>query len=721
MKIAFKALIAGFSILTPVAALAQETGDGLAEGSGRDEIIVTATKRAERVNDIPMQIDVYDDADLRNKQVQEFSDLSTSIPNLVIPDGVAGAANVAIRGISSPSRVGAVAEQPVSIFTDGVFAPSGSLDLLLFDVDRVEVIRGPQGAIWGRNTLAGAISFVSKRPSDELEAYARASYGNRDYVDVRAALSGPIAGDRVKARIAFAHDERDGYTSLVGGGTAGSIDRYGVRGSLAFEPTDNFTATLIGQYDENTFTNITPEYFTGPFAVAAGTDGFQRRVDADFTDPSRTEGYGLTLLADWNLGDVLVSSVTGYRKLKSRLKVDSDASPDFLVHELANPDAEQFSQEVRFSNDAALGGAIDWMFGAEFYERDDIVNGVSILGPSLLGVGPGEGVARDSITLDNHVRSIAGFGTLDVHLTDWLTINSGLRYSRERKTNVGSIRSTLELTGLPVIDLFSYVSPERELNDAQLSPFSGISITPSSNFLVYANWGRGNKSGGFNDIRATQVSFGAEQGDSYEVGLKSTLAEGLIELSASAFLIDYDDLQIRAFEGLVPIFINAGKATSKGFEANVSVKAGEGLRLVGAVGYLDAKFDRFFSPTGADLSGNSLPNAPDWSYNFTADYSRPVEGLGELYGYAEASYTGDHFLDFANDPDGFQDGYLLVNARLGLRLTSGFSVALWGRNLTDKDYRVDFVGDLPPALFLGSKAQVLGAPRTYGVEVEFEF
>jgi iron complex outermembrane recepter protein len=720
MKTSIPAILVGLAAFAPLGAYAQSAGPGEAE-KREDIVIVTATKRAQSAQDVPMQINVFSDAFLRKNSVEEFSDLSTSIPNLVVPDGIVGAANVTIRGISSPSRAGTVAEQPVSVFQDGVFAPSGSLDLLIFDTDRVEIIRGPQGAIWGRNTLAGVISFATARPTDELEGYVRGGVGNFNSADVRAAVSGPLIADKLNGRIAFGHDKRDGYTKRVGGGTAGSIDRSGLRGSLEFTPNADVTFTLIGQYDENEFNNVTPEFFTGPFAVAAGTDGFQRISDTDFHEPSKTEASGMTALVDWDIGNLLLSSVTGYRKLENSLLLDSDASPDFLINEFIDTSAKQFSQELRLSNEPASNQSIDWMVGLEYYQRDDDLNGGSLQGPALVGVGPGEGQAREAISFENQVTSLAAFGTLDFHVTDKLTLNSGLRVANEEKTNLGTLGVTLELTGQPVIPLLAATSPERTLDDDQVSPFLGISYTPSDNILLYANWGRGNKSGGFNDIRATQVAFDSETGDSFEAGVKSELLGGRAIVNANLFLINYKDMQIRSFEGRVPVFINAGEATSQGFEADMSFEATHNLRLIGGLGYLDATFDKFTSPAGADLSGYSLPNAPEWSYSIAADYARPVANWGEFYTYAEASYTGDHYLDFVNDPDGMQDGYVLLNARIGMRFGSGVGVALWGRNLTDEDYGVDFQGDLPAGLFGGSKHQVLGAPRTYGVEIAYEF
>lgn len=720
MKTSISAILVGFAACVPFSAFAQQA-DGADAERREDVVIVTATKRATSVQDVPTQINVFSDEYLQKNTVQEFSDLSTSVPNLVAPDGIVGASNVTIRGISSPSRAGTVAEQPVSVFQDGVFAPNGSLDLLIFDTDRVEIIRGPQGAIWGRNTLGGVISFATARPTDELEGYVRGGFGDYNAIDARAALSGPLIADKLNGRIAIAHDERDGYTDRIGGGTAGSIDRYGLRGSLELMPSEDVTITLIGQFDENEFSNVTPEFFTGPFAVAAGTDGFRRSTDTDFHEPSKTEASGVTVLVDWAIGDLLLSSVTGYRTLDNSLLLDSDASPDFLINEYITTTAEQFSQELRLSNERSGDGMIDWMVGLEYYSRDDILNGGSLLGPALVGVGPGEGQAREAISFDNKVTSIAAFGTLNFNVTERLTVNTGLRVANEEKKNLGTLGVTLELTGQPVIPLLALASPQRSLDEDHVSPFLGASFKPSDNILLYANWGQGNKSGGFNDIRATQVSFDSETGDSYEVGFKSDLLNGQATVNANLFLINYQDMQIRSFEGLVPLFINAGEATSRGFEADISFEANENLRLTGSLGYLDAEFDKFISPSGADLSGNSLPNAPEWSYNFAADYSRPIVNWGEFYAYTEASYTGDYYLDFANDPDGAQDGYVLINSRIGMRFNNGAGIAFWARNLTDEDYRVDFQGDLPAGLFGGSKHQVLGAPRTYGIELAYEF
>lgn len=718
-----KSVLAGCVALAPLAAFGQN--DGPASGDpAQDTIYVTATKRATGVQDVPVKVDVYDDEFIVNNRVQEISDLAASIPNLIAPDGVAGGGVLALRGISSSARAGGAGlEQPLTLFQDGV--ASGGFDLLLFDVDRVEVIRGPQGAIWGRNTLAGAVSVVTARPSDAPQGYIEVSGGNYDFLNIRAALSGPIAGDRLRGRIAFAHDERDGFTERLGGGTTGTVDRYAVRGSVAYDAADNLSVTLIGQYDDSKFFNTTGEYISGPFsepplsAVAGlpGEPGFRRIADIEFFEPSTEEAYSFTGLVEWRLGEFTLSSVTGYRQSDALVNADVDGSSIYILREIVANDTEQFSQEVRVTRDGAFNGFADFMLGFEYLNRDSFDD---VFAPEE------GGLVLPFLTFDNGVRSLAGFGAADIHLNEWLTINTGFRYGNDKKRNTGTLLVELLPPIFPeptvVLDI---ASDERVLSDNQFSPYAGLSVTPSDNVLLYASWGRGNKSGGFNDIRAPEESgaaFGAEVADSYELGLKSDWADGRVTFNASFFWIDYTDLQLRTFLGSTrPVFINAGAAESKGFEADIVFDLTDSFTLYGNLGYLDATFTDFVQPGGADLTGNRLPHAADWSFRVAGDYASRIGELGEFYLYAEASHTGDHFLEFENAPAGLQEAYTLVNGRIGFRFDNGVGVALWARNLGNKDYFTEYQGPELPDIFGGSESVVLAAPRTFGGEVSFNF
>ncbi len=706
MKKLNKKYFIGLSILTVLGASvqAQSPADqSLNNVEGEryiEQVIVSATKRSKDIQDIPIQINAFDESYLQNNRIQEFSDLSTSIPGLVAPDGDAGAGVIAIRGISSPARGCCGIEQPVSVFMNGATAPE-SLNFLLFDTQQVEVIRGPQGAIWGRNTLAGAISVTTKRPDEALDGYISVSGGDYSFRDYRAAVGGALIDGRLNGRIAFAHDERDGFTKRQQGGTVGNIDRDGVRASLEFIPSDELSITVIGQWDKSEYFNVTPEYFEGAFATLTGTDGFSRTTESDFFEPTESDAYSFTTLVDWELGEYTLSSVTSYRDGDVLVHADSDATRFEIEHEIVATDYDQFVQEFRLARDGAIDGLVDMMLGLNYLTMDSL-NDVVVRA---------EGLIID-ITDNNYLDSKAFFGTLDFHLADQLTLNTGFRFANEEKENLSEF--SIDSFGLALS------TGDRSLDDDQFSYFAGLSYE-LDDALLYANFGRGHKSGGFNEVRAGGNSFQGEVADTYEIGIKSTWIDDRLVFNASLFFIDYENLQIRTLgggnTGVRPFVSNAGEAESKGAEIDLIFAITERFELKAAVSYLDAEYKEFLftesSNNGVvvtDYSGNSLENAPESSANISLDYYRPI-GNGELFTFAEASYSDSYFLDFSNIQSSVQKSYTLVNARLGYRINQ-YEVSLWGRNLTDKDYRVDWNDVFGPS-------QILGAPRTYGIEFKY--
>lgn len=687
-------------------------------------IIVTATKRETRLQDTPAQINAFSGEYLEQNAVREFSDLATSIPNLVAPDALVGTTVVAIRGISSPAKGGSIAEQPVSAFLDGIFMPEGSLDDLIFDIAQVEVIRGPQGVVWGRNTLAGAISYTSRRPTRDLEGYVEAGIGTFDAFRLQGAVSGPLIAEKVFVRLAAAHEQQDGYSERVSGGTFGARNREAVRASLLLTPVPELEVTLIGDYSSSRFTNPTLEYFTGPFADEAGTDGYTRRQDTDFFRPSRSVSKGVTALVDYDFGGFTLSSLTGYRRLEQKLNIDTDSTDRLIIHDAIESNVRQFSQEVRLTSSAR--GPFRWMLGGYFYTRDHVIGQDEELGPELVGLPPG-GSATVRIDFDNEVQSYAGFATASYDILPALTVEGGLRITREEKGVIGSVATTVHIPGVGSIPVGVDLT-DLEMDDTQVSPMATLAYRPVEDILLYASWGRGNKSGGFNDARVTEPTFAAEVADSYELGAKSEWLDRRLTLNLIGFYIDYRDLQVRGFEGTTPLFRNAEKAVSKGVELEVVGRPTPRWTLFGSAAYNDASYVDFVIPGagpgggGLDLSGNRMPLAPRTSFSLRSDYRVPVAGIGEFYAHGEWNRKSSNFLDFANSrPGGFQDSYSVVNARLGLALGNGLDISVWGRNLTDADYKVDFIGDLPVPIFGGSQFHLLGAPRTYGLDLKFSF
>lgn len=714
----FGARAVASAVLAAIVADAQAAGpEGVAPAL--EEIVITATKRTTSLMETPAQINVITAADLERSQVRQFADLSGTIPNLLAPNGLTGTEAVTIRGISSPARGGSIAEQPVSAYVDGVFAPSGSLDGLIFDIGQIEVIRGPQGVVWGRNTLAGALSFTTQRPTQTWEGYVDVGLGNYERREARGAISGPAFGARALMRLAAAHEERDGYAERLSGGTFGAQDRDAVRGTVQFFPTEGLDITIIGDYSQSDFTSQAPEWFSGPLAAAAGTDGFTRRQDIDFFRPGESTSHGATGLLSWDFGALRLSAVSGHRRLEQDRFVDVDSSPAHLIHDVAGDEAEQFSQELRLA-DTDEADRLDWMLGLYYYERKDSLAQSEALGPALapvFGAPPGSTMALDAgsrTTTESH----SAFATASFRITERFTVSGGIRLTEEDKTDRISSGMAVILPGGMRMPLGSSTA-DLDLDETQVSPLITLSYEPADAALLYASWGRGHKSGGFNSPLVRRPTFEAEEADTYEVGYKAHWLGGRLQASAAGFLIDYRDLQARTLDGVFAMFVNAGEARSRGAELELTAAPAERWHIAASFGYTDAKFDSF-TFDGQDLDGNELSFAPETSFALRSSFALPLGRLGELQLHGEWAYTGHYYLDIQNSREGgYQPGYDLLNARASLVLRSGLELGLWGRNLTDEDYRVDFMAPAP--ILGGSAMQILAPPRTYGAEIRFRF
>ncbi len=703
---------------------AQSTED--AERPQIEEVMVTATKRETNLQDTAIRVDVFSNDYLKRSNVREFSELTSALPNMIAPDGISGTQNVAIRGVSSPGR-GFGVEQPIGVFIDGVFAPPGSLDSYLLDLARIEVIRGPQGAVWGRNTLAGAISYTTARPTEDFSGFVRGQLGNKDLRDLQFALSGSMGNERTLFRLAGAALKQDGFSKRVSGGTYGNKDQVSLRGTLQFLPTDTLDIRLIGDYSNNDFFSAVPEYFSGPFAEISGTDGYTREQDTDFHLPSKTETGGGTLLIDYDFSHLTLSSTTGYRSIKHLQFLDSDGTSMALVSENVDSKTNQFSQELRLSNNA--DSRARWMVGVYYYHREDDDIGGSNIDGGPFGLPPGT-MVQEAIISDQEITSIAAFGTLDFDVTEKLILQAGIRVANEEKKQDSNQSIVAVLPNGAVLPLGPPDAFIADFDDTQVSPMLGLSYQFQQNIFAYASWSRGHKSGGFNSPRVANPVYEPEMADSYEAGIKTSWYDGKLLFNVTGFYIDYTDLQIRGLEltptGVAQAFYNAGAMSSKGIEVELVAQVTNNWDIFASFGYNDAMFDEFIIPglggMDTDLSGNVPPFAPETSFSLRTDYYFSAGDLGEGYLHGEWNYTGSHFLDFNNIPvAGHQDAYSLLNLRLGLIANNGIEVALWGRNLADKDYKVDFIGDLPPVIFQGSQSHLLAPGRTLGIEVAYQF
>lgn len=709
------------------------------------EIVVTATKRGTNLQDTPISISAYGSDYLARNNVRDFAQIANSIPNLRAPDGLNGISNVSIRGISSPSRGGAGVEQPVGTYLDQVFAGNSVLGSQIFDIQQIEVVRGPQGTLFGRNTAAGAISFTSVRPASDLEGYVDAEIGNYALHSMKGAVSIPVFEDKLAIRVAGSHLERDGYIRRLSGGTLGIQNSDAVRVSIVARPTDNLKITVIGGYADEISSQALALFISGPPSFTLGNNGRTRVGDVNDFGLSQTKGTTLTGIVEYQAGRYTMSSITGYRELKSVSIFDEDQTKQDIftsrTGQVGGPDrSEQFSQELRLNS--PTGGLFDFTTGLYYYslkERGSTIGSYGTVLTALL-VDAGElppifARFQTSEKRRSTIESYAWYGQGNIHLSDKLTVLAGLRLNRETKT-FGADASGIKAfaaTGAVIVD-----EPNaplvflKKFKDTVLTPMGGLQYKITPDIMAYATYSQGYKSGGFNADAplnpAISAFFGAENAKNYEVGIRSKFFDRRLTLNATAFWIDYSNLQTQQFVGLQTEVVNAGKARSQGFEVQAATTPLPGWTIDAGLGYTNARYSSFVirdvanSTVVSDFTGNRLPFAPRWTSSLSSRYEIDLSSDDNVALQGEWTYSSGYFQDFINDPGGRADGVSQFNGRVSFSIDNDkFEFALWGRNLSNAYVKTDYNGQLPPAIFQGARFQAYGAPRTFGAEVKVKF
>jgi iron complex outermembrane recepter protein len=722
--------------------VAPQTNQNRTADTDNSEIVVTATKRSTNLQDTPISISAYGSDYLARNNVRDFAQIANSIPNLRAPDGLNGIANVSIRGISSQSRGGAGVEQPVGTYLDQVFAGSSVLGSQIFDIQQIEVVRGPQGTLFGRNTAAGAISFTSARPSSDLEGYVDLEVGNYALRSIKGAVSIPIIDDKLAIRVAGTHLERDGYIRRLSGGTLGIQNSDAVRVSVVAKPTDDLKITVIGSYADEKSSQALALFISGPPSFTLGNNGRTRVGEVNDFGFSKTKIATFTGIVDYQVGRYTISSISGYRSLKSSGIFDEDQTAQDIftsrTGQLDAPDkSEQFSQELRLTS--PTGGLFEFTTGLYYYSLKERASTIGSNGTILTAilVDAGELPAsfarfQTSAKRRSTVESYAWYGQGNIHLSDQLTILAGFRLNRELKT-FGSDASGLrafDATGAVIVD-----EPNaplvflKQFKDTVLTPMGGVQYRITPDIMVYATYSQGYKSGGFNADAplnsAINPFFGPEKAKNYEAGFRSKLFDRRLTVNATAFWIDYSNLQTQQFVGLQSEVVNAGKARSQGFELQVAASPVRGWTIDAGLGYTNARYSSFLirDVTGgtivSNFTGNRLPFAPRWTSSLSSRYEFGVSSDSKFALQGEWTYSSSYFQDFINDPLGRADGASQFNGRVSFSTKNDkLEIALWGRNLSNTYVKTDYNGQLPPVIFQGARFQAYGAPRTFGADVK---
>lgn len=661
-----------------------------------EEVFVTAQKREESAMDTPLSLTALNSQTMEDRQVDSLEDI-----NLVAPGVRSGMTNgvnrLFIRGIGLQSFASG-SDASAGFYVDGVFVGRPSFQITsFFDVERLEVVRGPQGTLYGRNATAGAVNLLTSRPTEEFSGYLDFTLGNYNMSSTTGAVSGALNEQgTVLGRMAFNVLNRDGYgTDRAQNHDINDADQRSLRGTLEFMPTDNIGIRLIGENhvekDHNYFTmsfgaypGYTLEGVSDTGDIPAGieeSNSFDAATDLD-GNTNRRRSSSLTALVDYDINDSLsFSSVTGWRKGKRTNDTNSDNSSAGLINTYYNENSEQFSQELQLNYEASDLSVV----GGLYYYEEDITNYVLVPFVQFNEPGVPANYIQDG-KLD--ISAIAAFTQATYSFTDRFRTTLGMRYSRETREHVG------KFTGLFV----PVYTTEADKTWSAFTPKIGVEYDLTADTLLYASWTKGFKSGTYNVGQNNSSSSNPdgvvdpEEIKAYEIGFKSRLLDGRVEFSGAGFWYNYTDLQVNKIIGIATLTVNAGEAENKGIELSSRAQLTENLMLDANFTWIDATFKDFSSisplfPNDGeqDLSGNQLPGAPEYSGGVGLSYSIPLKSGSLITARLDASYSDNIYFSEFNDKALSQESVAKVNTLIRYENADGnYSITLWGKNITDE-------------------------------------
>ena len=704
--------------------------------TGIGDIIITATRTGEtRAQATPLAITVLGADRLNASLVTNVKDLVQLAPGLNVAQVTASAA-IYIRGVGSNNVFGG-SDPDVTVQSDGVYISRAFGQFQDYiDVARIEVLRGPQGTLYGRNAVGGTINIISRLPTDEFAAKAQLTVGNYNLIQQQTFISGPLVPGRLAASLSSNYIYHDDYFDNIvpdRDGTA-NANRGGVRGQLRFTPDDRVEAIVRADYNRakehvDTYSQLLVPV---PFApLATSIIGDYRRIAMDQNDRSDVELWGVSGELNVALTDALdFKSLTAFRRSQYDVTVDQDDTdaPAGISRqqELSRQFSQEFNLTLRLPRFVSVGGL--------YYFRDHQSTDLQSFNPPS-GRTPAAASSNTVFAPESYARSLAAFAQGTYNLTDALSVIAGLRYTSDCKRIAQNVtRTSLNPARLGVsLPGFPFVADRTRDYDA-LTPKIGVNYQLADDVLAYMSATRGFKSGGtsFSATNVPSLSFGPETIWSYEAGLKSDFLDRRLRVNLSAFRYDYSDLQVQSLLGVGVLAIgNAASARINGFEIETTARPTPNLLFTVNYSLLDTKYNRFpnsavpgtlipfvsanprYDPVTRtfDASGNRLNAAPHDSVQATAQYSVPGVLGGKAFVRGEYYYQSATFYDPTNAAITRQPAYSLFNASVGVNWDSGWATQVVAKNLTDKEYLITIAanGAAPSGL--------AGAPRTVALQV----
>ena len=695
--------VLSLALMMPAIANAQD------DSSAIEEIVVTAQKREQSLQEVPISIRAFSAEALEKSNIESTWDLQGATPNLTVSGNVR-TAQVFIRGIGS-LQTGGSGDSSSTVHLDGVYLarPEALLGDFL-DVERVEILRGPQGTLYGRNSAGGTINVISKMPTDELTGYASLLLGNYNKIRTRAGVSGPI-GDKWKGRLSVMQSRHDPYTTNINSGGVDGFDdedAYWVRGMLEYDPSSTVNVLLsydISRYKDNGATNVPvsvsqPPLANQPFVIPTDIH-VADVIDQGGRSREFSEFWGLSGIVTWDLDNFSVKSVTAYRETFQDTFFPTPAQPFLFANFSPTINQHQISQELQFLSNS--DGPLSWVAGLYLFDENVTFD----TGVDLFFLNP---VLNLNFNSERDISAYAAFAEITYALSDAFDITAGARFSDEER--------------------------ERSVN-GQTDKKSWDAVTPrlvlryhaNDETMVYGSVSRGFKSGAFANYFGAAPPVNPEFVWSYEAGVKTTVLDDRMQINLAAFFYDYTDLQVQSFDQSTGIAVAANATDSEvtGVEVEVVWAPVDDLLINFSGAWLDAKYLDFFTlnnvvETGnpgtlpVDLSGNQLPGSAKVSYSLSSEYGWDV-GSGRMSIRGEYNWLDDVFFSPFNNPLSGQSSYGLLNGRIEYVFADDrWKVALFGRNLADEDYFTSSVA-LPNQ---GAIYGAAGDPRTYGIQVSFQ-
>ena len=734
MKSRFRSSLYAAAAVSALAASAPALGQETA--TGIEEIVVTAQKRAQNLQDVPVSVTAFSDTAIREAGFTNSLSIGDQVPNLEIKT-FGGVPNIFIRGVGN-NDFNASSIGPISIYRDDVVvASTGSQIFSLFDLERVEVVRGPQGTLFGKNTTGGAIQFFSKLPGDEFEGNARFGYGRFDLFEAEAAASLPL-GEGLSLRVAGIVRRRDGEkTNVFTGEDTINVDEAAARAILRWHPSADTDVRLSigGGRDRSDYLENKPVGTIDGADLFGYTDPYPDNANLlNFNGPSRNHSDNLfiNLNITHSIGNLTFKSITGYDKSDVDNRVDVDGGP-FRIDEITFlTDAEQITQEFQLAYDSGPLNAIGGLF--YFQENLDADSNADLLGELSFADGALPLITR--ATRKNKAYAIFGQATYAVAPAFRVTLGGRYTIDKVRVTHRADLVPGFFDADIPdgaAVPLVPFARMKDTFKSFSWRVSADYNVT--DDVLAYASIDKGFKAGGFNIGIITSVAertqVDPEYLTSYEIGIKSTLFDRRLRLNVSAFYYDYTDLQVlsvnRQAGSTVPTLglDNAADAEIKGIELEATALPTDWLDLGLNLGILDAKYKNYLSgaidpETGEprDFSGNRLPGAPKFTLSTFAQVTIPV-GDFETRWRAEYNYTGKKYYNNAqSDLISSGEGYGLLNLRATLAdPAKGWELAAWAKNVTGKAYIVDATDTSG----FGFVPRYYGERATYGVELSLRF